>query len=171
MNARMQMRTLTVAVVFFLSLSGAAFAQTQVVNFKLNFELLVDCDQPTQIRNTPVHGDGSGHIGADRSAVADLRISALTTNTVHFQSHLGGGPQPAPGGNTIINVLGQNRIRMVWELPTNQLIATVSIKGKTCSTQLDTKLRFGNRQYSLFDGAAFYFCNKPRVVSTSCEVN
>jgi hypothetical protein len=161
---------LFIALTFAMSNSTKAVAQDQV-NFKINFEMLIDCDQPKQIQNTQVHGVGSGHISADKTAVADIEISALTTNTLHFESRLGGKFQPAPGGSTMVQVANNNRIRMMWQLPTNEMIAIVAIKGQTCSAQLETKLRYGNRQYSLFDGANFYFCSKPRLLSASCQVN
>ena len=77
------------------------------IHFDASFDLSVDCDQPKELRDIPVHGHGTGVVNADKTSSADLTISAITSSDIHFEgSHLG-VPQPAPGGTGTISLIGR----------------------------------------------------------------
>ena len=150
--------------------TSEAKAQAGGVHFKVAFDLSVDCDQPTELHGIPARGEASGVLNTDRTASADLTLTAISTSVIYFDTSLGGAPRPAPGGSSIINVVGRNRLRLTWDLPNNQIIATIDVIGHTCAALLDFKLKYGNRMYSMFNGQNFYFCQKPHLLGSSCTV-
>ena len=147
-----------------------ANAQTRSVQFDLAFDLSIDCDQPKEFHDIPVRGEGSGVLNSDKTASADLKISTMAGSSIHFDASLGGAPRPAPGGSSILNVMGRDRLRLIWDLPTNQIITTIAVRGQNCTAAVDFKLKYGNHTYSMFDGQSFYFCKKPRLLGSSCTV-
>jgi hypothetical protein len=158
-------------VVLGLTVSSGALAQTSAVHFQIGFTLGVDCDQPFQVRNVSVIGDGSGVLNADKSASADLTIRAFVLSTrIHFEGRLGAPPQSGPGGATQVRVAGPHQLRLIWYLPNNQLITNISVSGRSCAVNLDAKLKPGAGQYTLFDGQVYHYCGRPRVLGTSCRV-
>jgi hypothetical protein len=152
------------------SLGLVTGASAAAINFQIGYQLLVDCDQPQKVQNVPVRGEGTGVLNSDRTGSVDMTITALTSNTIHFDGKLGGRKSPAPGGTASIRILSGNRLQTIWELPTNKVIGTVAITGQGCTSTVDFKLKGGNTQYSLFDGQQFFFCSKPRLVSSDCAL-
>jgi hypothetical protein len=149
---------------------ATAYAQSPGINFETSFELGVDCDRPVQVRDFHVQGRGTGVLRADRTGSADLQITTLATSTIHFDGRLGGAPRPAPGGTTSeMHVVGGNRLRLIWNLPNNQLIADLVLSKHGCTAIPGVRLKPGMREYSLFDGNGYYYCARPRVLRTSCR--
>jgi hypothetical protein len=147
-----------------------ASAETSGIHFDIEFRMSVDCDQPKQVSDVPVNGSGSGVLNLDKTGSLDLTLTALTTSTLHFEAKLGSQASPAPGGTTIMRILSGNRLQAIWELPTDQVIATVLVSNRGCRAAVDFKLTHGNTQYSMFDGQNFYFCSRPRLIDTSCSL-
>jgi hypothetical protein len=159
-------------VFFGLTFAGEAMAQAPAVHFQVGFTANVDCDRPIQVRNFALNGQGTGVLNADKSASADLTVTAFLIGVrIHFDARLGQASQPAPGGASQVRVAGKNRLRLTWFLPNNQLIADISVKGQSCSATVDTKLKPGMREYTLFDGTNYHYCGRPRVTGTSCSVS
>lgn len=156
-------------VVLALLPSSGARAQSSGIHFNAAFDLSVDCDQPKELHAAVVHGEGVGAINPDKTGTADLTISAITTSTIHFDARLGAA-QPAPGGSAAISLIGGNRLRLIWDLPNNQVVTVIAVAGQSCTVSVDYKLKYGNRQYSLFDGQSFYFCKKPQLLRSTCSV-
>ena len=157
----------TVVVILGLALSSDAIAQ---IRFAIDGDLAVDCDQPVQVRNTPVRLRGTGVINSDKSASADVDISSFVTSSrIHFDAHLGGASRPAPGGASQLRVIGRNRLRLIWILPNNLLTVDIVTAGQSCSATLGVQLKPGKRQYTLFDGSRYYFCARPRLLRASCR--
>jgi hypothetical protein len=154
-------------ITLWLVLPSDALAQ---IRFHGGFDAVVDCDRPIAVRNFTVHGDASGVLNADKTASADLMVRTLTASQIHFDGRLG-RTLPAPGGSAQAIVVGRNHLRLIWNLPNNQFITNIVIAGKSCTASVDTKLRRGAREYSLFDGSSFYYCGRPRVVRTTCNVS
>jgi hypothetical protein len=166
---RAQLYGATLAVVWMATTVGAR-ADGNAINFNFNFQMSIDCEQPKQINDVPVNGAGSGVLNLNKTGSVDLTLTALTSNTLHFEGKLGGRPTPAPGGTTSIRIIGGNRLQAIWELPNNQIVTTVKISSHSCKASVNFKLKHGNNQYTLFDGQNFYFCSRPRLISTSCSL-
>lgn len=141
------------------------------IRFRVDFDLMVNCDQPIQVRNFIVRGSGTGVLNLDKSTTADIRLNAgLFPKTIHFEGGLGRGSTVAPGGTSRVSVVGRNRLRIIWDLPNNQLIGDITIVGQSCSASLDSKLKRGRTQYTVFDGSQFYYCERPALIRSACAV-
>lgn len=161
----------TVFVAVVLACSAPAMAQTAIAKFHIRFSGTVDCQQPVAASNIPISGDGTGVLNSDGSASADVTETAFVfSNTIHFDGRIGARPQPAPGGTAMVRVQGRNSLRLIWNLPNNALVVSIVTRGKTCSASFAANLFPGKREYTLFDGSTVHYCNRPRVASSSCEV-
>ena len=164
-------RTLARHLVLVLGLTFSGDAMAQQVNFKVSFAGKVDCDQPFAVKNVPIRGDGNGVINADGSASADVTQTAFVlSTTVHFKGRLGAPPTPAPGGTAQVRVAGRDRLRLIWNLPHNQLIVHIMAKGQACAARFEALLKPGKKTYTLFDGQTYHYCGRPRVESSSCQI-
>jgi hypothetical protein len=154
-----------------LTFSTEAMAQKSSVNFKISFAGQVDCDQPFRMQNVPIRGDGTGVLNQDGSITADVTQTAfILSTTIHFAGRLGAPPTPAPGGTAQARVAGRNNLRLIWNLPNNQLIVHIAVQGQSCSARFEPKLFPGKSQYTLFDGRVYHYCGRPRVEQSSCQV-
>jgi hypothetical protein len=140
------------------------------IRFQGGFDAAVDCTRPLAVSGVTVHGDASGTLNPDKTATADLDIRTFMSSRIHFEGRLG-RILPAPGGSGQVNVVGKNHLRLIWHLPNNDLLVDITISGRSCTARLDTRLKRGFTEYSLYDGSRFFYCGKPRVVSTSCRVS
>jgi hypothetical protein len=154
-----------------LTFATDGVAQSSSVNFRISFAGQVDCDSPFPIRNVPIRGDGTGVLNADGSATAELTQTAFVlSTTIRFDGRLGAPPTSAPGGTAQLRVAGRNALRLIWQLPNNQLITHIAVKGQSCTARFEAKLNPGKRQYTLFDGNIYHYCGRPRVETSSCDV-
>jgi len=162
-------RGLTLALAI---ISGSqAQSQNAVFSFKGGFEAIVDCERPLTLHNLPISATVTGAINSDKTGSADLNLVAVLPSRVHFDGRLG-RTTPAPGDTTgRMQIVGHNRLRLIWDLPNNLLIVDVAIGPRSCTASLNTQLKRGQREYSLYNGHAFFYCGKPRVTSTSCQIN
>jgi hypothetical protein len=157
-----------------LTLSTSGIAQTSSVNFQVGFTGHMDCHQPQELKDVPIKGDGKGVLNADGSVTADFIQTSffVLSNTIHFDSrHLGGKPVAAPAGTAEVRVTGQHSLRFIWNLPNNQLITEIAVEGQSCTVNFDERLRPGKSLYNFFDGTKIWYCDRPRVEHTSCQVH
>ena len=162
-----------VAAVIIGSLMASSLARAEGQNIKINasFDMIVDCNEPVQLSNVPVHSNFKGVLNSDKTGSADLTLTAgFGSNTIHFEGGLGTRPQPAPGGTAMLHVLPGNRLETTWGLPNENIMAILKVSGHSCEASLNFRLKSGSGQYSLFDGQRFYFCARPRLTGTSCTV-
>jgi hypothetical protein len=158
------------AAILLLGPMSHAHAQGAGINFKLDFDAMVDCTQPIAARNLTVHGSGTGVLNLDKSGSADLNLSGAVSSTIHFEGRLGQGAAPAPGGSAQFRVVGRNRLRLTWDLPNNQLSTVIAISGRGCSAVVDSRLKPGRAQYTLYDGSTYHYCGRPAISHASCSV-
>jgi hypothetical protein len=151
--------------------AGEVHAQNAVFSFKGGFEAIVDCERPLTLHNLPISGTVTGSLNSDKTGSADLNLIAVLPSRVHFDGRLG-RTTPAPGGTTgRMQIVGHNRLRLVWDLPNNLLVVDVAVGARSCTASLSTQLKRGQREYSFYNGHAFFYCARPRVTSTSCSIN
>ena len=140
------------------------------VNFRIGFNGTVDCQSPIALSNVPISGEGTGQINTDGTASADVTQTAFVLSTrIHFEGRLG-RPTDAPGGTAITRVSGKNSLKLMWNLPNNQLVVNIAVRGQSCSASFAAILKPGKTQYTLFDGNTYHYCSKPRVTSSNCQV-
>lgn len=158
-------------IAFGLTLSSQGMAQPSSVSFKISFGGQVDCMQPIQMNNIPIRFDGSGTLNADGTGTADLTETAFVlSTTIHFDGRLGAKPKPGPGGSTQARVAGPHGLLLTWNLPNNQFLLRISVAGRSCSASLDSRLKPGRAQYTLFDGSIYHYCGRPHLALLSCQV-
>jgi hypothetical protein len=159
-----------VAAVFALGIAFATDASAQAVNFQIGFAGKVDCQQPIALSNVPISGEGTGQINTDGTGQADITETAFVlSNRIHFEGRLGKANE-APGGTAQARVTGKNSLRLIWNLPNNQFVVNIVVRGQSCSASFSSSLKPGKSQYTLFDGNIYHYCSKPRVESASCHV-
>jgi len=160
-----------VALAVPLLFAGEACAQSAVFTFTGGFTATVDCDRPLYLHNLPITATVKGQINSDKSGTADLNLVAVLPSAVHFDGRLGRTTE-APGGTTArMQITGHNHLRLIWDLPNNLLVVDVAISRSSCRASLNAQLKRGQREYSLYNGHAFFYCGKPRVTSTSCSIS
>src|SRR5947209_5246845 len=87
-----------------IMLSTGAMAQT--TSFHFHFDGQMSCMQPVPISNAPVSGDGAGVLNPDGSVSAEITQGlSMFRTAVHFDSKLGSGVTPAPGGTGQVRVV------------------------------------------------------------------
>jgi hypothetical protein len=153
-----------------LGIAFATAANAQAVNFQIGFTGKVDCQSPIALSNVPISADGTGQINPDGTGHADLTQTAFVLSTrIHFEGRLGRATE-SPGGTTTARVTGKNSLRLMWNLPNNQFVVNIVVRGQTCSASFSSNLKPGKSQHTLFDGNIYHYCGKPRVESSSCQV-
>ena len=140
------------------------------VHFKGDSDLQFDCERPLHVRGHAIHVDYTADLNSDRTAVADFAIIGVFTDKVHFDMKLGGSVN-GPNGATSLRVMAANRLRLIWDLPNNQLILDLTVAGRSCSANLSINLKTGKQEYSVSDGYQMYYCSSQKVLRTSCEIN
>jgi hypothetical protein len=146
-------------------------AMAQSTNFHFHFAGTMSCMQPIPVSNAPVSGDGAGVLNPDGSVSADITQGLLVfTTMVKFDSKLGAGLTPAPGGTGQVRVIGRQSLKFIWNLPNNSLVVTINVRGQSCSASFQTNLFPGKSQYTFFDGSIYHYCGKPVMTSSSCEI-
>jgi hypothetical protein len=154
----------------FFNLGSAALAQSSAVHVQTNMDFATDCSQPIALRNYVTHAEGAGVLNADRSASYDISFQgSLTSYRVHFEGRLGGAPAAAPGGTSSIHVLGRDRIRLIWSLPSHDNIVDIKTNGRSCKMSLSAQLKPGFSAYQIYTGQGFATCSRPRPLRTSCR--
>jgi len=154
-----------VILVLALVFSSDALAQAK---FRIGFAGQVDCDKPSAVKNVPVRMEGNGVLNPDGSASADVTLTAFVlSSTIHFLGRLGAPPASAPGGTSQVRVAGRDRLRLIWNLPNNQFVVNIQVKGQSCSAQLQPILKPGKTQYTFFDGRTYHYCGRPRIAQSS----
>jgi hypothetical protein len=169
----MQLRTIGHCLLIALAAACASDvqAQTPVFSFKGGFDAIVDCERPLNLQKLPITATVTGAINSDKSGTADLNLVAILPSTVHFDGRLG-RTTFAPGGTSArMQIIGHNRLRLTWDLPNNLLVVDVAIGKGSCTASLSTQLKRGQREYSLYNGHAFFYCGKPQVTRTSCQIS
>lgn len=166
MKKRILLTTVAVTILELLPLTGAL---AQKVRGHFSYDGVVDCHQPP-VKDFPVHYEATGTLSTDRSA--NLDVSSNVEGFSNYRAKLGARPTEAPGGSASLRVTGRSGLRAVREYPNNYLIVTLSLNQRTgaCSIRVDNRLKPGKRDYTfLIAGGSVAYCNKPRVVRTSCE--
>jgi hypothetical protein len=154
-----------------LTFSSAGMAQPSTVNFQISFSGHVDCNRPFKINNVPISGEGTGTLRANGNVTADLTETAFILSTqIHFEGRLG-RPTPAPGGTAQVRVAGRHRLLLIWNLPNNQMIVTVVVRGQSCTATFEPRLKRGKTEYTLFDGSIYHYCGRPTAERASCQVH
>jgi hypothetical protein len=127
---------------------------------------LADCQQPF-LRNFPVHFEGTATLSA--SGLASMDSSSTVEGHTISRATLGGRPMSAPGGSTALRVTGRHGLRATREYPNNYIVADLKVVGNSCSIKVEHRLKPGMRQYTfLTAGGGWAYCDKPRIVRTTC---
>jgi hypothetical protein len=94
----------------------------------------------------------------------------VISSTVRFDGRLGSSRAPAPGGTSQFRVSGRTGLRLMWNLPNNTMTVNITVSGPTCSATYDSRLNPGKRQHMLYDGNQYFYCDRPHMTMSSCEV-
>ncbi len=149
----------------------APAASAQALNFHFHFGGTMSCQSPIPVANAPVSGDGAGTLNPDGSVSAEITQSLLVfATTLHFDSRLGSGLTPVPGGTGQVRVTGRQGLKFIWNLPNNSLVVSVNVRGQSCSASFAANLHPGKTQVSMFDGSMYHYCSPPVMTSSTCEI-
>jgi len=151
--------TFAVAAAFF---PGESFAQVQA---KFSYDAVANCQKPN-VRNYPIHGEGTGKLSTDRTASLDFHSNV--SGREQYRVKLGAPAAAAPGGSASLRVVGRHRLRAVREYPNNVLIVHLAVVGASCVLKIEHRLKPGKRQYTFTTPLGLAYCDKPQIVKTSC---
>ena len=157
------------SLAFGSAVSTGALAQT--VKFHFNFTGNMTCMQPVPVADAPISGEGTGTLNPDGSVQAVVTQGLLIFKTsLNFDSRLGSGLTPVPGGTGQVRVSGRQSLRFIWNLPNNSIIVNVNVRGQTCSATFQTNLLPGKTNYTFFDGSMYHTCGRPNMTTSRCEI-
>jgi hypothetical protein len=156
-----------------LSCCGVAAAQKAgSIHIDVNALLRVDCNWPVPVSNFAVRVVARNTISPDKSFTANWQISSIGTENMDFAGRLGSTSTIGlPGGSSAqLRVTPGNGLLLNVTSPQSTLGARVTASGNSCKVALTTALRPGFREYSLWSGSAYNYCNKPQIVQTTCRI-
>lgn len=164
-------RALILAASLAFGLMFSTGASAQALKFHFHFDGNMSCMQPVPVSDAPISGDGTGTLNPDGSVQAVITQGLLIFKTsLNFDSRLGSGLTPVPGGTGQVRVAGKQSLRFFWNLPNSSIIVTVNVRGQTCSATFQTTLLPGKSSYTFFDGSMYHYCAKPVMTSSSCAI-
>lgn len=165
------MRAFFAATVLTFGLLFSTGAMAQALKFHFNFTGNMSCMQPVPMSNAPISGEGTGTLNPDGSVQAVVTQGLLIFKTsLNFDSRLGSGLTPVPGGTGQVRVSGRQSLRFIWNLPNNSIIVNVNVRGQTCSATFQTNLLPGKTNYTFFDGSMYHTCGRPNMTSSTCTI-
>lgn len=150
----------------------AAAQKAGSIRIDVNALLRVDCVRPTRANNFPVRVYARNTISPDRNFTANWQITSLGTENMDFAGRLGSASTVGlPGGSSArLRVTPGNSLLLNMTSPQSTLSARVTTSGNSCNVTLNTGLRRGFREYTLWSGSVYYYCNQPRVAQATCRI-
>lgn len=139
------------------------FAQVQA---KFSYDAIANCAKPN-LRNYPIHGEGTGRLSTDRNASLDFRSNVSGRETYNVK--LGGAAAAAPAGSASLRVLSRKSLRAVRDYPNNIMIVDLRVVGTSCTIKIENRLKPGKSQYTFTTSFGLAYCDKPQIIKTSCN--
>jgi hypothetical protein len=149
-----------------VSTTAPGFAQ---VTAKFSFDAVANCERPMMVRDFPIHGEGTGTLSTDRSASLDLNSNV--EGSQRYDVKLGGKPIETPDGSATLRVRSRSSLRAVRDYPNSQLIIDIKSTGKTCTVNVQSRLKPGKRQHTFSTTMGLAYCDQPRIIRTTCNAN
>jgi hypothetical protein len=140
-----------------------SFAQVQA---HFSYDAIANCEKPN-VRNYPIHGEGTGKLSTDRNASLALRSNVGGWESYNVQ--LGAPAAVARGGSASLHVLGRHSLRAVREYPNNIVVVDLKVTGTSCTIKIENRLKRGKRQYTFTTPLGLAYCDKPKITKTSCS--
>jgi hypothetical protein len=139
-----------------------SFAQVQA---QFSYDAVVNCAKPN-LRNHPIHGEGTGKLSTDRSASLDFHSNVSGRETYNVK--LGGPAAAAREGSASLRVLSRKSLRAVRDYPNNTVIVDLMVVGTSCTIKIANRLKPGKSQYTFTTPFGLAYCDKPQIIKTSC---
>jgi len=136
------------------------------VQAKFSYDAIANCEKPN-IRNYPIHGEGTGRLSTDRNASLDIRSSV--GGRQKYNVRLGAPATEVREGSASLRVTGRHSLRAVREYPNNILVVDLRVVGTSCTLRIENRLQPGKKQYTFTTALGLAYCDKPQIVKTSCE--
>ncbi len=133
---------------------------------RFSYDAVVNCTNPN-VQNYPVHYEGTGQLSTNKSA--SLELQSNISGRESYNVRLGGPAVSANGGSASLRVAGSKTLRAVRDYPNNILVVNLTVRGTSCSIAVDNRLKAGKRQYTFTTQMGLAYCDRPRVVKTSCN--
>ena len=138
------------------------FAQAHA---RFSYDGIVNCVRPN-LRNFPIHGEGTGKLSTDRTASLDFYSNSSGRETYNLK--LGGPPAAARDGSASLRVTGRKSLRAVRDYPNNTLVVDLRLVGSSCTIKIEHHLKPGKREYTFTTPLGLAYCEKPKITKTSC---
>jgi hypothetical protein len=139
-----------------------SFAQLRA---RFSYDGIANCQRPN-IRNYPIHGEGTGKLSTDRNASLDIRSNVSGWETYNVK--LGAPASVAREGSASLRVLSRKSLRAVRDYPNNVVVVDLRVAGTSCTIKIENRLKPGKRQYTFTTPMGLAYCDKPRITKTSC---
>jgi hypothetical protein len=148
--------------IWIMFLPEQSFAQVQA---QFSYDAIANCAKPN-LRNYPIHGEGTGKLSIDRSASLDFHSNVSGRETYNVK--LGGPAAAAPEGSASLHVLSRKSLRAVRDYPNNTVVVDLRVVGKSCTIKIENRLKPGKRQYTFTTPFGLAYCDRPQIIKTSC---
>lgn len=164
---------LVAVAALFCSHHAAVAQKAGSIRIDVSAQLRVDCTRPLRANNFGVRVFARNTISPDRNFTANWQITSIGTNSMDFTGRLGSASTVGlPGGSSAqLRVTPGNSLQLNMTSPQSTLSARVTTSGNSCNVTLQTGLRRGFKEYSLWSGSVYYYCSKPRVVQATCRIS
>jgi hypothetical protein len=139
-----------------------SFAQAQA---RFSYDAVINCVTPN-IRNFPIHGEGTGQLSTDKSASLDFHSNVAGRETYNVK--LGGAPTEAREGSASLRVTSRKSLRAIRDYPNNTLVVNLRLVGSACILKIENHLKPGKKQYTFPTHLGLAYCSKPQITKTSC---
>lgn len=155
-----------VAVLMVSLLPVTGEAAGPIIRGRFSYEGIATCQQPA-VSNFPIRVEGTAQLSTDRRA--SVNMTSSTGDSSRLNATLGGKPTAAPGGSTVLNVVGSHTLRAVRDFPNNVAIITMTIRGSSCRMTLVNRLKPGKRVYTFVSGSgSVSYCSRLQITRTDC---
>jgi hypothetical protein len=139
-----------------------SFAQ---VLAQFSYDAIANCAKPN-LRNYPIHGEGTGKLSTDRSASLDFHSNVSGRETYNVK--LGAPAAVVREGSASLRVLNRKSLRAVRDYPNNTVVVDLRVAGTSCTIKIENRLKPGKSQYTFTTPFGLAYCDKPQIIKTSC---
>jgi hypothetical protein len=150
---------LAICIAFFPEESSAQ------IRASFSYDAVANCTKPN-VRNYPIHGEGTGKLSVDRNASLDFHSNVSGRETYNVK--LGAPPSAAREGSASLRVLSRRSLRAVRDYPNNIVVVDLKVNGTSCTIKIENRLKPGKKQYTFTTPLGLAYCDKPQITKTSC---
>ena len=125
-----------------------------------------------RLKSIPITANVTAALNADGSLVGEvIQTAYIISSTVRFDGRLGSSLAPAPGGTSQFRVSGRSGLRLMWRFAEQYHDREHRRQRADVLSQLTTRGSIpASGNTCMYDGNQYFYCDRPRMTMSSCEV-